>query len=251
MRLHFEDHVGFQRAVLHVIVACSALAAVATLAGAARLRPGLVVLGAAMATLALALGHLRLVRDAVGDAVERASSGADASERHLLARAAAAHARIARSVGRTGDGGGGRALATAAAAATIAVAELARRRRALSGAIEIARPADVEDEVTTLEAKRDAATEDLAHEGYARAATATARERAARVASLVGLLDRIDARLHVAVSELEAAALATAARAEIAPDDPRAALGATCDRLRSASIDLGAECDAYTELAAL
>jgi hypothetical protein len=250
MRIHFEDHVGFQRAVLHVAVACSALAAVATLAGAARLRPGVVVLGAAMATLALALGHLRLVRDAVGDAVARASAGADAHERHLLARAAAAHARIARSVGRHGDSGGGRALATTAATATIAVAELARRRRALSGALEIARPADVEDEVAALEAKRGDATDDLARAGYARAATA-ARERGARVASVVGILDRIDARLLVAVSELEAAALASAALAEITPDDPRAALGATCERLRSASADLGAECDAYTELAAL
>ncbi len=111
MRIHFEDHVGFQRAVLHVAVACSALAAVAALAGAERLRPGVVVLGAAMATLALALGHLRLVPDPIVDALARAATGADAEERRLLARAAGAHARIARSVGRGGDSGGGRGRA--------------------------------------------------------------------------------------------------------------------------------------------
>ena len=60
MRVHFEDHAGFHRATLHVAVASSALAAGGALAGAERFGPEVAVLAAACATLALALGHLRV-----------------------------------------------------------------------------------------------------------------------------------------------------------------------------------------------
>jgi hypothetical protein len=251
MRIHFEDHAGFQRAALHVTVACSALAAVAALAGSEQLRPGVAVLGAAIATLALALGHLQLVLDPVVDALVCAATGADAGDRRLLTRAADARARIARALGSAGGRGAGegRALADAANKATVALAELARRRQSLARTLAHATDADAGDALAALESKRDAAEDAVVRETYARAAR-TSRERASRAAALSCVLARIDARLHAAVTELEGAALVSAARAELAPAEPPAALAATCDRLRSASAELGAECEAYTEIAA-
>ena len=108
-----------------------------------------------------------------------------------------------------------------------ALAELLARRQGLARAVEDARPAGVAGELEALEASRDAASDPIVREAYARAA-ATARERAARAAALEGVVARIDARAFAAVGELEAAALASAARH-----------------------DLGAAHDAFAELAAL
>jgi hypothetical protein len=252
MRVHFEDHAGFHRATLHVAVASSALAAAGALAGAERFGPEVVVLAAACATLALALGHLRVVVDPVADAVARAAAVVDASGRALLARAASAHDRIARTARRSGGAGAGesRALAGASSDAVRALAELLARRQGLARAVEDARPAGATDEIAALEASRDTASDPVVRETYARA-SATARERAARAAALEGVVARIDARALAAVGELEAAALASAARHDLGSADPAAALAPPCERLRAATVDLGAEHDAFAELAAL
>jgi hypothetical protein len=254
MRVHFEDHAGFHRATLHVAVASSALAAGGALAGAERFGPEVAVLAAACATLALALGHLRVVVDPVADAVARAAAGVDGAGRALLARAASAHDRIARGARRNDGAGAGavesRALAGASSEAVRALAELLARRQGLARAVEDARPAGVAGELEALEASRDAASDPIVREAYARAA-ATARERAARAAALEGVVARIDARAFAAVGELEAAALASAARHDLGAADPAAALAPPCERLRAATADLGAEHDAFAELAAL
>ncbi len=251
MRLHFDDHAGFQRATLHVAVACSALAAFSVLAGTDRLRPGTAVLGAAIATLALALGHLRLVIDPVADALSRAGDRADAAGRALLERARRAHATIGRAARRDGAASPdeGRAVAVAGAGATVALSELLRRRLELALQVGQALPPDAAAELEALEARRDAARDDVARQTFARAA-ATLRERAARAHALEAVVERIDARLAAAVAELEGTAFAVATHAELAPGDPPAALAAACDRLRAASADLGAECEALAELGA-
>ncbi|MDB4981997.1 MAG: hypothetical protein JWM82_2749, partial [Myxococcales bacterium] len=112
MRLRFEDHATFQRGTLHVAVACSALGGLAVLVGSDALRPTSVVLGAAVATLALALGHARVVFDPVADALARAADGADDDEAlALLGRTARARGTIARDAP---EGVGARALVDAA-----------------------------------------------------------------------------------------------------------------------------------------
>jgi hypothetical protein len=247
MRLSFEDHAGFQRATLHVAVACSGLAAIGVAAGSERYRPEVVVLGAAIAIVAIAVGHLRFALDPVGDAVGRAAAGADAAARTLLARAVAAHGRIARAA-RAGSGGAVRTLAAMSADTTTALAALFERREAVASALEGARPADGEREA--LEAKRLAAVDPVVRDGYARAAAA-ARERAIRVAALESVVGRIDARALAAVTELEAAALTTATRDDLGPTDPAATLAVPCERLRAATADLGAEREAFAELADL
>jgi hypothetical protein len=119
----------------------------------------------------------------------------------------------------------------------------------LGAQIEQALPPDAGTELLALEARRDAAQDDVARQTFARAA-GTLRERAARARNLETVVERIDARLAAAVAELEGTAFAVATLAELAPGDPPAALAAACDRLRSASADLGAECDALAELGA-
>jgi hypothetical protein len=245
MRIHFEDHAGFQRATLHVAVACSGVAAFSVLTGLERLRPGTAVLGAALATLALALGHLRIVVDPVADALARAAARADAAGRALLERARRPHATIGRAA--AGSAADTRAVAAAGAPTAVALAELLRRRVELDAQVEQALPPDAAAEWLALEARRDAAQDDVARQTFARAAGAL-RERAARARSLEAVVERIDARLAAAVAELEGTAFAVATLAELSPGDPPAALAAACDRLRSASADLGAECDALAEL---
>ena len=251
MRIHFEDHAGFHRATLHVAVACSALAAGGALAGSALFGPGVAVLAAACATMALALGHLRVALDPVGDAVTRVAADVDGAGRALLVRAAGAHDRIVRASRRPWgpDAAGGRALASASGEALQALAELLGRRQELARAVEDARPAEV-GELEALEAKRDATGDPVVRDAYARAA-ATAWDRATRREALAGVVARIDARALVAVGELEAAALASATRDELGPTDPAAALGLPCERLRAAAADLAAEHEAYAELRAL
>jgi hypothetical protein len=250
MRIHFDDHAGFQRATLHVAVACSALAAFSVVAGTERLRPGTAVLGAAIATLALALGHLRVVVDPVADALSRAGDQADAAGRSLLERARRAHATHRQAARRDGAAApaDGRAVDAAGARATVALAELLRRRGQLARQVEQALPPDAAAELVALEARRDTAQDDVARQTFGRAAAAL-RERSARARSLATVVGRIDARLAAAVAELEGTAFAVATHAELAPGDPPAALAAACDRLRTASADLGAECDALAELA--
>jgi hypothetical protein len=255
MRLRFEDHAGFQRATLHVAVACSALAAAGALAGSEQFGPGLAVLAAACATVALALGHLRLSLDPVGEAVARAATAVDAAGRTLLGRAASAHDRIVRIVGASrfgspASGSDSRALAAASGEAVRALAELLGRRQSLSRAVAEARPPGAADELEALEAKRDAAADPVVRETYARAA-ATAWERGARAAALEAVVARIDARALAAVGELEAAALACATRDDLGPTDPAAALAVPCERLRAATAELGAEHEAFAELRAL
>jgi hypothetical protein len=245
MRLRFEDHAGFQRATLHVAVACSALAAAGALAGSER-GPAAAVLGAAVATLALALGHLRLVLDPVGEAMARAAAGADATRRALLARAANAHERIARAAGRA-RAPADRELATASRQAALALADLIGHGQALARAVDQARRADAAGELAALEAKRATAADPVVRDTYARAAAAS-RERAARATTIEGVVARIDARAVAAVTELEAAALASATRDD---PDPAADIAHPCARLRAATADLGAEREAFAELASL
>jgi hypothetical protein len=251
VRIRFEDHAGFQRATLHVAVACSALAAVGALAGSERFGPGVAVLAAACATVALALGHTRVALDPVGDAVARVAADIDGPGRALLARAAGAHDRIGRVARRPGepDAGGARALARASGEALIALAELLGRRQDLSHALDDARPA-APGELEGLEGKRDAAADPVVRDAYARAA-ATAWERAARAQALEGVVARLDARALAAVGELEAAALASATRDGLGSADPAAALALPCERLRAATADLAAEHEAFAELRAL
>jgi hypothetical protein len=249
MRIHFEDHAGFQRATLAVAVACSLVAAVTAAAGAALLRPDEAVVGAAFATLALALGHLRVVLDPVADAVCRAAAGADPQGRALLGRARRAHETIGRAARRQGAAAPseGRALAVAGAETTVALSELLRRRQDLVRQIEGALPTDAAAALEELDARRDAARDAVVRETYGRAA-GSLRERAARARSLEAVVARIDARLAAAVAELEGTAFAAATRAELAPGDPPAALALACDRLRAAHAELGAECEALAEI---
>jgi hypothetical protein len=247
MRIHFEDHAGFQRATLHVAVACSAVAAFSVIAATERLRPGTAVLGAALATLALALGHLRVVVDPVTDALARAAARADDAGRALLERARRAHASIART-GRA-PSPEGRAVAEAGARATVALAELLHRRGELDAQLREALPPGADAALQALEARRDAATDEVARQTFARASSAL-RERATRARGLETVVERIDARLAAAAAELEGTAFAVATLAELTPGDPPAALAAACDRLRAASAELGAECDALAELGA-
>src|SRR6185503_17166672 len=100
------------------------------------------------------------------------------------------------------------------------------------------------------EARRDAAPDAGLRETYARAA-ASLRERGERARTLAGVVERIDARLAAAVAEIEGTAFAVVTRAVLAPGDPPAALAAACDRLRGASAELGAECEALAELSAM
>jgi hypothetical protein len=251
MRIHFQDHAGFQRATLHVAVACSAVAAFSVVVGSERLRPGTAVLGAALATLALALGHLRVVVDPVADALARAAARADDAGRALLERARRAHATIGRAARREGASPSreGRAVAEAGTRATVALAELLRRRGELAAQLREAQPPDAGAELMALEARRDAACDDVARQTFARAAAAL-RERATRARGLEAVVERIDARLAAAAAELEGTAFAVATLAQLTPGDPPAALASACDRLRTASADLGAECDALAELGA-
>lgn len=246
MRIRFDDHAGFQRATLHVAVACSALAAAGALAGSERLGSADAVLGAAVATVALALGHLRLVLDPVGEVVARAAAGADVMRRALLARAASAHERIARAAGRAHTPAD-RELATASRHAAFALCELLGHRQALARAVDQARPADRAGELTALEARGATAADPVVRDTYARAA-ASARAQAARATTIEAVVARIDARAVAAVTELEAAALASATRDD---PDPAADLTHPCERLRAATADLRAAHEAFAELSAL
>jgi hypothetical protein len=263
VRIHFEDHAGFQRAALQVTVACSAVGAMSVAAGlpsVSRLGPAAAVLAAAVATLTLALTHVRLVVDPVADALARAGAAADDAGRALLARAARAHDGIARAARREGaparerregvPARQRRALADTSARAAAALADLVRRRQELAREIERALPADAADELVALEGKRELASDAVVREAYGRAAAAL-RERATRARALGAVVERIDSRLAAATAELEGTAFAVATRAELATADPPGALAAACDRLRAAHLELGAEHDALAELAAL
>jgi hypothetical protein len=252
VRIAFEDHARFHRAVLSVAAVSSAVACAAALAGSERFSPATAVLGAAIATLALALGHARWVADTVMDALARAAREADADGRALLARAGAARAAITRAARRQGAlaSDEGRALVTAAAQAATAVAELSGRRHRLARRVREAQAADADAEAQALDRRASAATDPTARESYARA-TAALRERVQRAAAMSTLIDRCDARLVAAVAELEGTALAVGTRAELGAGDPPAALVAACDRLRLAGADLGTECDALAEVGAV
>jgi hypothetical protein len=252
MRAHLEDHAGFQRATLHVAVACSALAAAGVLAGSESLRPAVAVLGAAVATIALALGHVRLVIDPLREALARAADGTDGETRARLARVATAHDRLARSAERAvgSTAADARLLARTSAQAVGALAGLLDRRAGLARALGDARPAEAAREADALDAQSTAATDHVLRETHARAATA-ARERGARAAALEALVARLDARVVAAMMELEAAALASATRDDLGPNDPGAALALPCERLRAATAALAAEREAFVELHAL
>jgi hypothetical protein len=251
MRVHLADHAGFHRATLHVTVACSALAGLAALAGAERFRPGAAVLGAAVATLALALQHLRVVLDPIGEALAQAGAEADAGGRALLDRAAAAYEKIATALHTAGPPDrDGQSLAVAARQATQALADVSRKRHALARQLRGAVPADAASELSDLQSRSDGTVDPAARDAYGRAA-ASLRERLSRAGALQGVVDRIDARLHAAVAELETTALAVATRAELEPGDPPAALAAACDRLRTANAELAAECEALAEVGAI
>jgi hypothetical protein len=256
MRLSFEDHAAFQRATLHVTVACSVLAAAAAVVGAEALRPGTAVLGGALATLGLALAHLRAGFDPSLDALARGGVGADAAGRTLLVRVRRAHDAITRAARREDAASPEerRALTLATRRAVVALSELLRRRQALVRTLDGALPphgsGGTSDELEALEARRDAATDPVVRETYGRAARAL-RERAERARALFGVVARIDARLAAAAAELESTAFAVATRAELTPGDPPAALAAACERLRAANTELGAEHDALAELATL
>jgi hypothetical protein len=249
MRIHFHDHAGFQRGVLHVAVACSAVACAAATIGSQRFPAAVAVLAAAVATLALALGHLRVVIDAAAHAVAHAQMEADGNGRALLARALAARAAIGRAVG--GDAGlsagEGRALLAAATQATSALADACRRRYRLAERLRAAVPPAAAVELEGIEQRASGCTDESARDAYRRAAVAL-RERMDRAAAFDTVIERIDARLQVAVAELEGTALAVGTRAELSPGDPPAALAAACDRLRAANAELGAECDALAEI---
>jgi hypothetical protein len=252
MRIKLEDHARFHRGVLHVAVVCSALACAAALIGSDRFPPAAAVLAAAMATLALALGHLRLVIDPVADTVARAAADSDGEGRALLGRAAAARDAIVRAV--RGEGGlpsaDGRAMIAAAGKAAVALAEVCQRRQRLAARINLGTSAQDGERLEALEQRSAAAADAGARDAYARAATAQ-RERMARAAAMGAVVERLDARLHAAVAEMEGAALAVGTRAELGPADHPAALGTALDRLRTAGADLGAECEALVEVAAL
>jgi hypothetical protein len=249
MRIHFQDHPGFQRGALHVAVACSAVACAAGVIGSDRFPAAVAVLAAAVATLALALGHLRLVIDPAAHAVARAQLEVDAAGRGLLARALAARATIARTVGGEGalPGAEGRALVAAATQATAALADVSRRRYRLAERLRAAAPPAAATELEALERRASSCGDGAAREAYGRAARAL-RERTERAAAFETVIERIDARLQVAVAELEGTALAVGTRAELAPGEPPAALASACDRLRAANAELGAECEALAEI---
>jgi hypothetical protein len=249
MRIHFHDHAGFHRAALHVTVACSALAGLAALAGAERFRPGAAVLAAAVATLAMALQHLRVVLDPISQALAGASTEADASGRALLGRAATAHARIAAGQSSAPADGDAQALVAAAGQATLAVADLICRRQSLMHQLRGIVPADAEVELSDLQRRSDTTADPAARNAYGRAVSSL-QDRLSRAAALEGVIDRIDARLRAAVAELESTALAVATRAELEPGDAPA-LAAACDRLRSANADLNAEWQARAEVGAV
>jgi len=252
VRIKLEDHGRFQRGALHVVVACSLAACVAALVGSDRFPPAVAVLAAAVATLALALGHVRVVLDPVANAVARASTETDGEGRGLLARAVRAREGIARSVHAEGGlpSSEGRAVVAAAAQATLALAEVSRRRYRLAERVRLASPGEMAGNIDALE-RRAAATSDApAREAYARAAGAL-RERMIRATALEAVIERLDARLHAAVAELEGAALAAGTRAELGSAGAPAALSTACDRLHAANADLGAECEALAEVAAL
>jgi hypothetical protein len=250
VHLRFEDHAGFQRATLVAAVACSALAGAGALVGSAFFGPSAAVLAAATATLALALCHVRLTGDAAEEALARAADVTDAEGRALLGRAARARTAMSAALARAGAGSPGEARAVAAAGerAVIALSDLLRRRAELARQIDRALPDDAVAELAALEARRDAAPEGELRDTYGRA-VASLVERGARARTLIGVVERIDARLAAAVAELEGTSFAVATRAALAPGDPPAALAAACDRLRAASADLGAESEALAELA--
>jgi hypothetical protein len=250
VRLRFEDHAGFQRATLVAAVICSALAGAATLVGSAFFGPSAAVLAAATATLALGLCHVRLSGDAVSEALSRAADVTDAEGRAWLGRAARAQTAMSAALARAEAGAPGEARAVAAAGerAVVALAELLCRRAELARQIARALPDDAVAELAALEARRDAAPEGELRDTYGRAVAALV-ERRARARTLVGVVERIDARLAAAVAELEGTSFSVATRAALAPGDPPAALTAACERLRGAGADLGAESDALAELA--
>jgi len=252
MRIAFEDHGRFHRGALQVAAVSSALACAAAIGGWDRLTPAVVVLAAALATLALALGHVRWEVDPVAAALARAAAEAEPEGRALLARAGAARAAIARVVGHDGAlaGGEGRALRAAAGQAAAGVAALYLRRHRLARRAHAATAPETGTQAQGLEDRATAATDPTARDAYLRAAAAL-RERATRATALGTVIDRSDARLAVAVAELEGAALVVGMRAELGPGDPPAALAAACDRLRAAGADLGSECDALAEMGGL
>jgi hypothetical protein len=245
----FEDHGRFQRGTLHIAVASSALAFAAATLGAERFPPALAVLAAALATLALAAAHLRWSADPVTDALARAAAEADAEGRDLLARAGAARAGIEHAVhsDRALARGEARAVLGAAGEAASALAEVCRRRQRLARRMHAAAPPEASARLETLDHRAETADDAPAREAYHRAAAAV-RERIDRAAALGAVVQRIDARLHAAVAELEGTALAVGTHAELAPRDLPLSLAAACDRLRAANVDLGAESDALNEM---
>jgi hypothetical protein len=142
-------------------------------------------------------------------------------------------------------------MLAAAGQATVALAEVCRRRQRLAQRIRAASAADAAGHADDLERRAADAADPAARTAYARAAGAL-RERMERAGALEAVVERLDARLHAAVAELEGAALSVGTRAELGPTaDPPAALATACERLRASSADLGAECEALAEVAAL
>ena len=132
MNIHFDDHARFQRATLQAALACCALAAVTAVLGTERVRPADAVLGAAVATLALALAHVRVVVDPVAHALERGAATGDGPSRALLARVMRAHdgiARASRRDRRAAPAPSAGPLLDTAGRATVALANLVRRRQ--------------------------------------------------------------------------------------------------------------------------
>jgi hypothetical protein len=141
-------------------------------------------------------------------------------------------------------------VVAAASQAAAALAEVCRRRHRLAMRVRGAAATEVGAQVGELERRAAATADPAAREAWGRAAGAL-RERTARAASLSAVIDRIDARVHAAVAELEGTALAVGTRAELSAGDPPAALAAACDRLRAADADLDAECEALAEMDAV
>jgi hypothetical protein len=243
MRIRLKDHARFQRGAIAVIVASSALACAAALAGVQRLAPDVAVLAAAVAVLALALAEVELSRHPAADAARKAAAEVDPERRALLERAVAARATLGRAAATADD----RALAAAADGALLAMAEACRRRNKLALGVRDAHAPDPKSELAELELRAAAAADPAARQAYerARAAVCARLEHGSAIAAVV---DRIDARLAAAAAELEQAALAVVARTELAPGNSPQALASACDRLRTANAELGAECEALVEV---
>jgi hypothetical protein len=243
MRVQLRNHARFQRAAITVIVASSALACAAALAGLQSLAPDLAVLAAAVAVLGLALAELEISRHPAADSARKAAAEVDMERRALLERALEARATLARAVATADD----RALAAAADSALLAMAEASRRRHKLALGVRVGAAADCKAELAELERRASSVDDAGARQAYQRAHAAV-RARLEHGTAITAVVDRLDARLAAAAAELEEAALAVVARAELGPGNSPQALAAACDRLRAANVELGAECEALAEV---